>query len=124
MEDFNQDGIWPAALGHDEESREEINVGSIRRLSHFQGQVVGDDVVWRGSSISRIVCIQTAGSGGCLAEWGRWWAEAFQELGADIGILSETRIRSAAQHSQVVRGMEECGFGTFNQRSISKHGRT
>ena len=87
-----------------------VNVGKFRNVGGFSGRCVGDDLTWKGSKVIRACALQTAGSGGCLREWGRWWGFALRSFGADVGILTETRIWAEAHHSQAVLGLSEAWF--------------
>ena len=72
----------------------------------------------------RCVGLQTAGSGGCLRQWGSWWGKALAELGADIGVLTETRIGSEHQHTQAVAGMLEAGYIAVSHNASDLHRET
>ena len=56
--------------------REFLDVGHAVALPAFEGACIGDDLSWKGSEALRCVALNTAGSGGCSAEWGRWWGNA------------------------------------------------
>ena len=90
--------------------RAQFQVGRRMRLARFDGQPIGDDVSWKGSAVTRVVVLQTAGSSASACEWGEWWGEALADFGADVGVLAETRLRSLAQQTQAVRGLLRKGF--------------
>lgn len=113
MESDNDTDGEPGLLGAGPDSagwRQSVRVGPRRRLQSMGGLCVGDDVSWRGSNVLRIVSLQSAGSGGDLHFWGRWWGSALQDAGADIGVLSETRIASDQQHISATNGLLDAGF--------------
>jgi hypothetical protein len=91
-------------------NRMEIDVGGIHVLRNFDGRCLGDDVSRRGLRVTRLTALQTAGCSGSHLEWGRWWGRALQDLGADVGVLSETRIAAEDHHTRAVQGLMEMGF--------------
>ena len=90
--------------------RSSKTVGKVQHLPGAQGACVGDDVSWRGSMVCRVVCLQTAGAGGSLTAWGHWWGLALKELGADVGILTETRIDKEYLHAQAIAGLLDADY--------------
>eukprot|EP00972_Heterocapsa_arctica_P025706 3782904-Heterocapsa_arctica.AAC.1 len=87
-----------------------VPVGPRRDLPSFDGQCVGDDVSWKGASALRCVALQTQGCNGSLVEWGKWWGRALQDLGADVGVLSETKVSSPEQHTRARNGLLDLGY--------------
>ena len=92
------------------EQRSTADVGRRAPVHSFKGAPIGDDVTWKGTKVLRCVALQTAGSGGSLREWGRWWGDGLKSLGADVGVLTETRIMTEAAQDQAVKGLAEAGF--------------
>ena len=76
-------------------------VGSWVPLPALHGQPVGDDVSWKGSQVTRLVALQAAGVGSGGAQFGEQWAVAISGLGADIAVISESRISSPEIHRMV-----------------------
>ena len=90
--------------------RELWPIGRRVNLPQFCGRSLGDDVSWRPESGLRIVALQTAGTGSDRYVWGRFWASTLEDLGADIGVLSETRILTEGAHVAACRGMRDGGY--------------
>jgi hypothetical protein len=90
--------------------REKVDVGKKLALQKFDGTSEGHDVSWRGHAVTRSVALQPAGSTSRGAEWGRHWGEALKDLGADIGVLSETRISRQDTHAHAVNGLLAAGY--------------
>ena len=87
-----------------------LPVGKCRRLPSFTGTCYGDQVSWKGSSSTRIVSLQSGGAGRDRYLWGRHWGQSLTTLGADIGVIAETRIRGADHHALAIRGLWDAGF--------------
>lgn len=87
------------------EGRANMDVGGRCELAMEGGICLGDDISWRGCKVTRCVALQTAGSGGCLTEWGRRWGVALGKLGADVGALTETRIATLDGHTLALNGL-------------------
>ena len=85
-------------------------VGGRVDLPLFSGKCLGDDVSWRPREALRVVALQTAGTGVDRYVWGRHWASCLADLGADVGILSETRIATSAGHAAASRGLADGGY--------------
>ena len=85
-------------------------VGGRVDLPLFSGKCLGDDVSWRPREALRVVALQTAGTGVDRYVWGRHWASCLADLGADVGILSETRIATSAGHAAACRGLADGGY--------------
>ena len=85
-------------------------VGTLTSLPRLTGRPVGHDCTWKGSSVTRIVGVQCGGVGRDKYAWGCWWAQALLDLGADIAVLSETRMSGEWQHSAAIRGMQDTGY--------------
>ena len=86
--------------------REFWPIGRRVHLPQFCGRCLGDDVSWRPESGLRIVALQTAGTGSDRYVWGRFWASTLDDLGADVGVLSETRILTEGAHAAACRGAD------------------
>ena len=80
------------------------------------GKNAGDDVSWVGTAITRTVLMQAAGRvdghgggadpiGEAGRELGRRWARSLRDLGARIGIITETRLYGKHRHKAVIKGM-------------------
>jgi hypothetical protein len=87
-----------------------LPVGKCRRLPSFTGTCYGDQVSWKGSSSTRIVSLQSGGAGRDRYLWGRHWGQSLTTLGADVGVIAETRIRGADHHALAIRGLWDAGF--------------
>lgn len=87
-----------------------LPVGKCRRLPSFTGTCYGDHVSWKGSSSTRIVSLQSGGAGRDRYLWGRHWGQSLTTLGADVGVIAETRIRGADHHALAIRGLWDAGF--------------
>ena len=61
-----------------------------------------------------MVALQTAGTGVDRYVWGRHWASCLADLGADVGILSETRIATSAGHAAANRGLADGGYRSLS----------
>ena len=94
-------------------------VGARQDLPRVGGRYVGDDMSWRGSHVTRAVAINTAGSSGCMTEWGRHWGRALADMGADLAVLSETRIRQPEHHVRAVNGLLESGYIAVSHNTSS-----
>ena len=91
-------------------SRQTARIGQAVTLPNFSGRPIGDDVSWKGSSAVRVVAIQCGSSGMDRYQWGLRFGESLAHLGADIGILSETGLRSEAHHTFAVKGLLSRGY--------------
>ncbi|CAE7847667.1 unnamed protein product, partial [Symbiodinium sp. KB8] len=89
-------------------------VGGRVDLPLFSGKCLGDDVTWRPREALRVVALQTAGTGVDRYVWGRHWASCLADLGADVGILSETRIATSAGHAAANRGLADGGYRSLS----------
>ena len=87
-----------------------LPVGKCRRLPSFTGTCDGDQVSWKGSSSTRIVSLQSGGAGRDRYLWGRHWGQSLTTLGADVGVIAETRIRGADHRALAIRGLWDAGF--------------
>ena len=109
----------PSSDSDDEDSplvghcRSNIHVGKRRNL-RIAGSCIGDDVKWIGNKVTRVVSLQAGGVGRDKLQWARYWAECAAELGADIFVLSETRVGTDAGHAQAVAGMREWGYSAIS----------
>ena len=96
------------------DARAALEVGRRIDLPRFSGCCVGDDVSWRGSAVLRCVAVQAAGAGADHLEWGRFWGASLRDLGADVAVIAETRISTAAQHTRACDGLLELGFAAVS----------
>ncbi|CAE7770376.1 unnamed protein product [Symbiodinium sp. CCMP2592] len=59
-----------------------------------------------------------AGTGSDRYVWGRFWASSLESLGADVGILSETRLLTPASHAAACRGLLDGGYVALSHNSV------
>ncbi|CAE7718476.1 unnamed protein product [Symbiodinium sp. CCMP2592] len=102
-----------------EEARGRWQGGSRVELPRFSGSCLGDDVSWKLSGTLRVVGLQTAGTGRDRYVWGRWWAEFLIMLGADVGVLTETRIANESGHAAACRGLRDGGFAAVSHNCLT-----
>lgn len=91
-------------------SRLALSVGQPRSLPHFTGTCLGDTVSWKGSQVTRVAVLQSGGSGRDRLLWGSHWGKSLACLGADIGVITETRIRGEVQHAKALQGLWSAGY--------------
>ena len=93
--------------------------GVVRYSPISPARVWGDDVSWKLSDTLRVVGLQTAGTERDRYVWGRWWAECLLMLGADVGVLTETRIASESGHAAAIRGLRDGGYAAVSHNCLT-----
>ena len=114
------DSEGSSASSSDEERVNEGPVGAnlgvaaadarVARVRDFTGQCVGDDARVVGTMHTRIVALQSGGTGVNRQHWGHFWASGVKELGGDIGVISESRIYTEKAHAAACRGVSAAGY--------------
>ena len=93
-----------------QQHRQGCQAGTTQELRNFSAECVGHDMTWKGSLLTRVVALQTGGTGRNRHQWGMWWGHRLLELKADIGILSETRIVGPDQQAAALQGLNSAGY--------------
>ena len=93
-----------------QQHRHDCQAGTTQELRNFSAECVGHDMSWKGSLLTRVVALQTGGTGRNRHQWGMWWGHRLMELKADIGILSETRIVGPDQQAAALQGLHSAGY--------------
>ena len=110
-------GFEEAGEGLREEDRARLPLGGCLRLGRFAGKSIGDDVSQKVPRCLRVVALQTAGTGCDRYVWGRWWSSCLADLGADIGVLTETRTAGEAAHAAACQGMRDGGYAAISHNT-------
>ena len=93
-----------------EATRRRADVSNRKDLSDFAGQCVGDDVSWVGTAWTRFIALQSGTTGGDRKEWGAFWGTGLRQLGADVGMVAETRMYEAGAQAAACSGMLAAGY--------------
>ena len=104
--------------GLSEEDRARASLGGRAHLGRFAGKCIGDDVSQKASRCLRVVALQTAGTGCDRYVWGRWWSSCLADLGADVGVLTETRTAGDAAHAAACQGMRDGGYAAISHNNL------
>eukprot|EP00439_Symbiodinium_sp_Y106_P055377 s232_g7.t1 len=100
-------------------NRHVCQVGTKLELRNFSADCVGHDMTWKGSLLTRVVALQTGGTGRNRHQWGRWWGQRLLELKADIGILAETSLAGPDQHAAALHGLYSAGYVALSHSAHS-----
>lgn len=84
------------------------DTGRRAELRLFSGQCIGDDVTWVGSKVTRVVAVQSGGTGANRQHWGIFWGRGLWDLGSGIGTVAETRIHTETACAAACRGTGVC----------------
>ena len=65
---------------------------------------------WIGQGTTRVVALQSGGTGTNREHWGNLWATGLKDLGGDVGAVVETRVCQDPEHAVACRGMKAAGY--------------
>ena len=65
---------------------------------------------WIGQGTTRVVALQSGGTGTNREHWGHLWATGLKDLGGDVGAVVETRMCQDSEHAVACRGMKAAGY--------------